>query len=95
MIRGYCQHDYRPIKEYIAYFPPSLRKLEIVTKVLHLVSSYQNDLMGNGAIFTAIIKKCPLLDTLHMQFDTVKVSSYRRDCGVLGKVARMHGVLKL
>lgn len=53
---------------------------------LHLVSSYQNDLMGNGAIFTAMTRQCPLLDTLHMQFDTVKVSSYIRDCGVLGKV---------
>ena len=24
--------------------------------------SYQNDLMANGAIFTAIIKQCPFLD---------------------------------
>ena len=66
---------YRPIKEYIVYLPPSLHKLEFVTKALHLVSSYQNDLMENGAIFTAIVKPV----------DKVKVSSYYRDCGVLGK----------
>ena len=66
LIRGYCQHDYRPISEYLAHLPPSLRHLEISPGLLYLVSSYQNDLMGNGAIFTAISRTCPLLDTLHM-----------------------------
>ena len=66
LIRGYCQHDYKPISEYLAHLPPSLRSLEISPGLLYLVSSYQNDLMGNGAIFTAISRTCPLLDTLHM-----------------------------
>ena len=66
LIRGYCQHDYKPISEYLSHLPPSLRSLEIAPGLLYLVSSYQNDLMGNGAIFTAISRTCPLLDTLHM-----------------------------
>ena len=66
LIRGYCQHDYKPISDYLAHLPPSLRCLEIAPGLLYLVSSYQNDLMGNGAIFTAITRTCPLLDTLHM-----------------------------
>ena len=66
LIRGYCQHDYKPISEYLAHLPPSLRCLEIAPGLLYLVSSYQSDLMGNGAIFTAINRTCPLLDTVHM-----------------------------
>lgn len=74
----------RPIKGYIELLPPSLRHLQFTTKALHLVSSYQNDLMANGAIFMAIIKQCPLLDSVDMQFDTIKVSSFYRDHGLLG-----------
>ena len=66
LIRGYCQHDYKPISEYLAHLPPSLRSIEICPGLLYLVSSYQNDLMGNGAIFASISRICPLLDTLHM-----------------------------
>merc|ERR1719458_323754 len=84
VIKGYCHHDCRPIKGYIDCLPPSLRQLQFVTKALRLVSSYQNDLMANGAIFTAIIKQCPFLDSLDMRFDTIKVSSFYRDHGVLG-----------
>ena len=66
LIRGYCQHDYKPITEYLVHLPASLRSLEISSGLLYLVSSYQNDLMGNGAIFASISRTCPLLDTLHM-----------------------------
>jgi len=72
VIKGYCHHDCRPIKGYIELLPPSLRHLQFTTKALHLVSSYQNDLMANGAIFMAIIKQCPLLDRcLHSQGSTL------------------------
>ena len=46
--------------------------------------SYQNDIIGNGAIFTAISKQCPLLDTLHLNIDTRKMTSSYLDIGVLG-----------
>ena len=38
VIKGYCHHDCRPIKDYIDCLPASLRQLQFVTKALRLVS---------------------------------------------------------
>ena len=38
VIKGYCHHDCRPIKDYIDCLPTSLRQLQFVTKALRLVS---------------------------------------------------------
>ena len=40
LIRGYCQHDYRPITEYIQFFPRSLRMLEFRTKAKVLLHRF-------------------------------------------------------
>ena len=40
LIRGYCQHDYRPVTEYIQFFPRSLRMLEFRTKATVLLHRF-------------------------------------------------------
>ena len=48
------------------------------------IFSYSNSVMGNGAIFTAISKQCPLLDSVHLSLNTKKFSPTYLDKGVLG-----------
>ena len=82
--RGYCKHNFRPINDLISHLPPSLRTFNIRQKYLYIISSLKTDIIGNGALFNEINKQCPLLDSVHLSFDTRKMSSSYRDVGVLG-----------
>ena len=68
--------------------PDSLRHFSIKQKYLHVISSHVHTssqlVIGNGALFHQISKQCPLLDSVHLSFDTRKMSSTYQDVGVLG-----------
>ena len=49
-----------------------------------LLFSYSNAVIGNAAIFTAISKQCPFLDSVQLTLNTKKLSPTYLDNGVLG-----------